>query len=338
MLECLSLLVHLLVSKFCSRSRLEVENLVLRHQLNPLRRATLKRPRLTNWDRLVFVWLYRLSPGILTAVRLVQPETIVRWHRSGVRLYWRWKSRPRGGRPRIPTDVRRLIRDMSTANPLWGAPRIHGELLKLGIEVGQTTVAKYMVRRRRPPCQTWRTFLENHAAGIAAVDLFVVPTTGFRMLYVLVVLGHHRRCLLWIGVTAHPTADWIARQITEAFPWDQALRYLLRDRDAAYGEIVLRRLRAMGIRDRPTAPRAPWQNAYAERLIGSMRRECLDHVIVFGEAHLRRILKSYASYYNEDRTHLSLGKDTPLGRPVQRSGKITAYPVLNGLHHRYCRI
>ena len=208
------------------------------------------------------------------------------------------------------------------------------ELLKLGIEVGQTTVAKYMVRRRRPPCQTWRTFLENHEAGIAAVDLFVIPTIGFRMLYVLVVLGHHRRCLLWIGVTAHPTADWIARQITEAFPWKQAPRYLPRDRDAAYGEIVLRRLRAMGIRDRPTVPRAPWQNAYAERLIGSMRRECLDHVIVFGEAHLRRILKSYVVYYNGARTHLALDKDTP----TRRFGSITARPILGGLHHQYGRV
>jgi transposase InsO family protein len=338
MLDCLRLLVHLLVSKFDSRAMLEAENLVLRHQLNLLHRATLKRPQLTNWDRLVFIWLYRLSPGVLTAVRVVGPETIVRWHRSGFRLYWRWKSRPRGGRPRIPADVLRLIRDMSTANPLWGAPRIHGELLKLGIEVGQTTVAKYMVRGGRPPSQTWRTFLENHTAGIAAVDLFVVPTIGFRMLYVLIVLGHHRRCLMWFGVTAHPTAEWIARQITEAFPWEQAPRYLLRDRDAAYGEIVLRRLRAMGIRDRPTAPRSPWQNAYAERLIGSIRRECLDHLIVFGEAHLRRILKSYVVYYNEARTHLALDKDTPTRRPVQRFGSITARPILGGLHHQYCRI
>jgi transposase InsO family protein len=227
---------------------------------------------------------------------------------------------------------------MSLANPPWGAPRIHGELIKLGIEVGQSTVAKYMARGRRPPSQTWRTFLRNHAAGIAAMDLLVVPTIGFRLLYCLIILGHQRRQLLSFGVTAHPTVEWISRQITEAFPWDNVPRYLIRDRDASYGQVVAHRLRAMGIRDRPVAPRSPWQNGHVERLIGSIRRECLDHVIVFGENHLRRIVKAYATYYNDVRTHLSLSKDTPLGRPIQRSGTITALPVLGGLHHQYCRI
>jgi transposase InsO family protein len=338
MLDCLRLLRDLVVSTFKLRARLEVENIVLRHQLSVLQRAAPRRPRLTNLDRLVFVWLYRMYPGVVNVVTVIRPETLVRWHRGGFRLYWRWRSRPRSGRPRISADIRRLIRDMSLANPLWGAPRIHGELLKLGVEIGQTTVAKYMVRSRRPPSQGWRTFLRNHAAGIAAVDLLVVPTVGFRMLYVLIVLGHDRRRLLSVGVTAHPTAEWIARQITEAFPWDQAPRYLVRDRDAVYGEVVIQRLRAMGIRDRPTAPRSPWQNGHAERLIGSIRRECLDHMIVFGEGHLRRILKSYAAYYNEARTHLSLDKDAPIERPVQRFGAITARPFLGGLHHQCCRI
>jgi transposase InsO family protein len=234
--------------------------------------------------------------------------------------------------------MRRLIREMSLANPLWGAPRIHGELLKLGIEVGQTTVASYLARDRRPPSQSWKTFLRNHAAGIVAVDLFVVPTAGLRLLYVLIVLGHDRRKLLSLGITAHPTAPWIARQITAAFPWDGAPQYLIRDRDAVYGDVVRRRLRAMGIRDRPIAPRSPWQNGHVERLIGSIRRDCLDHVIVFGETHLRRILKSYAAYYNELRTHLSLGKDSPAGRPTQRFGEITAISILGGLHHHYVRI
>jgi transposase InsO family protein len=183
----------------------------------------------------------------------------------------------------VPTDIRQLIKEMSLANPLWGAPRIHGELLKLGIEIGQTTVAKYMARGRRPPSQTWKTFLKNHAPGIAAVDLFVVPTIGFKMLYALIVIGHDRRQLLSFGITAHPAAEWMAGQITEAFPWDRAPHSLIRDRDAVHGASVMRRLRAMGIRDHPTAPRSPWQNAYAERLIGSIRRECPEHVIVLGE-------------------------------------------------------
>jgi len=227
---------------------------------------------------------------------------------------------------------------MSIANPLWGAPRIHGELLKLGIDVGQTTVAKYMERRRHPPSQGWRTFLHNHADGIASIDLFVVPTVSFRLLYGLLILRHGRRQILWLGVTAHPTAEWIARQLTEACGWTAAPQYIVRDRDAVYGDIFLRRLRAMGIRDRPTAPRSPWQNGYAERLVGSIRRDCLDHVAVFSERHLRHLLKSYQAYYNEARTHLSLEKDAPVSRAVQRVGRIVANPVLGGLHHEYVRI
>jgi transposase InsO family protein len=338
MRDLLNLLLDLLAATLKPRAKLEAENVVLRHQLNVVQRTASRKPKLTNLDRLIFVWLYRWFPDVLHAVTVVRPETVVRWHRGGFRLYWRWKSRPRGGRPRIHGDIRRLVRDMSLANPLWGAPRIHGELLKLGIEIGQTTVAKYMARGRCPPSQTWNTFLKNHAAGIAAIDLFVVPTIGFKMLYALIVIGHERRTLLSFGVTAHPTADWVAGQITEAFPWDRAPHCLIRDRDAVYGGPVMRRLRAMGIRDHPTAPRSPWQNAYAERLIGSARRECLDHVIVLGQRHLRRILKSYATYYNETRTHLSLGKDAPTGRSIERYGEITALPILGGLHHRYCRI
>ena len=227
---------------------------------------------------------------------------------------------------------------MSRANPLWGAPRIHGELLKLGFEVAQSTVARYMCRRSRPPSQGWRTFLTNHADAIAAVDLFVLPTIAFHILYCLVVLRHGRRLWVSFGVTANPTAEWISRQITEAFPWNEAPRYLIRDRDTSYGAVFVRRLRAMGIRDRPTAPRSPWQNAYVERLIGSIRRECLDHIIVFGEAHLSRILGEYAAYYNGSRTHRSLIKDAPFHRLVQHLGDITSQPVLGGLHHRYCRI
>jgi hypothetical protein len=227
---------------------------------------------------------------------------------------------------------------MSIANPLWRAPRIHGELVKLGIEIGQTSVAKYMARRRAPPSQGWKTFLRNHADGIAAMDLFVVPTISFRLLYGLLILGHDRRQIQRLGVTAHPTAEWIANQLTEACGCGQIPRYLIRDRDRAYGEIFVRRVRSIGIRDRPTSFRSPWQNAYAERLIGSIRRECIDHVVVLGERHLRHVLLSYKDYYNATRTHLSLNKDAPVPRGVEWAGNIVCRPILGGLHHQYGRM
>ena len=240
--------------------------------------------------------------------------------------------------PKINAELRDLIRRMNRENPLWGAPRIHGELLMLGIEVAQSTVARYMTRRQGPPSQGWKTFLRNHAAGIASVDLFVVRTISFKLLYGLVILRHVRRRMVSISVTNNPTAEWIAGQVTDAFPWEEAPRHLIPDRDGAFGPVYTRRIRAMGIRDHPIAPRSPWQNGHVERLIGSIRRECLDHVIVFGEAHLRSILKAYASYYNEVRTHLSLEKDAPSPRRVQLVGNIAALPVLGGLHHHYVRV
>jgi len=236
-------------------------------------------------------------------------------------------------------EVRSLIRRMSLENPLWGAPRIHGELQKLGIEVAQSTVAKYMARRRPGSSgQTWRTFLRNHTAGIAAMDFLVVPTITFRLLSVLVILRHERRRLILLSVTDHPTAEWFAQQITEAFPWEEAPSHLIRDRDGRYGHAVRRRLAAMGIRDHPTTPRSPWQNGHAERLIGSIRRECLDHIVILGEDHLRQVLQAYAACYNGLRTHLSLGKDAPTPRPIQCVGQLIAEPILGGLHHQYCRI
>jgi len=275
---------------------------------------------------------------VLSAISVIEPETVIRWHRMGFRLYWRWKSRSRGGRPRIPAEIRRLIREMSLANRLWGAPRIHGELLKLGIEVAQSTVAKYMAKSGRGRSQTWKTFLHNHAAGIAAMDFLIAPTVGFKLLFVLVILRRQRRRLISLTVTTNPTAEWIARQITDAFPWNEAPDYLVRDRDGSYGHAVTRRLAAMGIRDHPTAARSPWQNGHAERLIGSIRRECLDHIVVFGDTHLRRILGAYTIYYNELRTHLSLDEDSPNRRPIQRLGHLSARPLLGGLHHQYCRM
>src|SRR3979411_1881794 len=315
MIAFLSLLLHVVVSPFRTKARLEVEIILLRHQLNVLRRRVPSNPKLAVADRLVFVWLYRLFPSVLNAVTIVQPETVIRWHRTGFRLYWRWKSRSRGGRPKIPGEIRRLIREVSLANRLWGAPRIHGELLKLGIEVAQSTVAKYMARSGRGRSQTWKTFLHNHVAGIGAMDFLIVPTVGFRLLFVLVIRRPQRRPLISITVTAHPTAEWIACQVTEAFPWDEAPDYLIRDRDASYGQVVAKRLAAMGIRDHPTAPRSPWQNGHAERLIGSIRREWPHHIRLSREAHPHRLLAAHAGYYNGVRTHLSLGKDSAGHRP-----------------------
>src|SRR6266853_2114475 len=286
------------VSPFKSKNRLAAENVALRHQLIVLQRRVRGRVRLTNGDRLFLVQLYRWFPSVLKGHHDRPHRDPRRWHRAGCRRYWRWKSRSLGGRPKIAADLRALIRQMSAENPLWGAPRIHGELLKLGFDVAQSSVAKYMVKRCGPPSQGWRTFLRNHAPDLAAMDLFIVPTIGFDLLYGLVIVRLARRDLVWINVTRHPTADWIARQITEAFPWTEAPRYLIRDRDAIYGTAVTRRLRAMGIRDKPIAAGSPWQNSFAERLIGSIRRECVDHVIALSEQHLRQVLKSYASYYN----------------------------------------
>src|SRR3979409_754998 len=313
MIGLLCFVVAVLASPFKSKIRLEAENAALRHQLAVLRRKLKGPARLTNNDRWFFVRLYRWFPSILSALLIIRPETLVRWHRTGLRRYWRWKSRRRGGRLPIQAELRALIRQMSTENLLWGAPRIHGELLKLGFELAQSSVAKYMVKHRGPPSQGWRTFLRNNAPEIAAMDLFVVPTIGFDLLYGFVIVRLDRRDLVWINVTTNPTAEWIARQITEAFPWDDAPQYLIRDRDRIYGAVVTRRLRAMGIRDKPTAPASPWQNGFAERLIGSIRRECVDHMIVLGEAHLRR---------------RSLNKDAPVSRLVQRACVIRSRAIM----------
>jgi transposase InsO family protein len=338
MVALICFVLAVLASPFKSNSRLGVENAVLRHQLIILQRKVRGRARLTNNDRWFFVQMYRWFPSIMKVVTIIEPETLVRWHRAGFRRYWRWKSRSRGGRPQIDLELRMLIRQMSMENLLWGAPRIHGELLKLGFSVAQSTVATYMIERRGPPSQGWWTFLRNHAPDMAAMDLFVVPTIGFKLLYGFVIVRLHRRDLVWINVTTNPTAEWVARQITEAFPWDEAPRYMIRDRDRIYGTVVTRRLRAMGIRDKPIAPSSPWQNGFAERLIGSIRRECLDHVIVLGEAHLHRILKTYADYYNSVRTHRSLHKDAPISRPIHQTGIIRSHPILGGLHRHYVRV
>ena len=253
MLDVCKLIFGAVIDLLRSRATLEAEMLVLRQQINVLRRANPKRLPFASIDRLILGGVCRLFPKMYDALAIVRPDTATRWHRAGFRLYWRWKSRRRCGRPAVSLEVRRLIREMSIANPLWGAPRIHGELLKLRVDVGQTSVAKYMARRRGPPAQGWKTFLRNHAEGTVAMDFFVVPTISFRLLYGLLIMGHGRRQILWFGVTAHPTAEWIANQLTEACGWEQIPRYLIGDRDGAYGEIFIRRVRSIGIRDRPTS-------------------------------------------------------------------------------------
>jgi len=341
MIALLRTIAHGLLSSFRGRASLQLEIMALRHQLEALNRQNRGRVRLSPLDRAFWILLYRLWSGCLGVVVIVQPDTVVRWHRKSFRLYWAWKSRPRRrGRPKISAEVKALIRRMSRENPLWGAPRIHGELLKLGIEVSQATVSKYMIRHPKPPSQSWRTFLQNHACGLVGVDFFVVPTLTFRILLGFVVLHHARRHIVHVNVTAHPTAQWTAQQMREAFPWETAPRHLIRDHDCTYGKVFQARLQALQIEDVLIAPRSPWQNPYAERVIGSIRRECLDHVIVLGEDHLRRILKAYLSYYHQSRTHLSLDKDCPTPRLVQppSMGKVIAFPQVGGLHRRYERI
>src|SRR5262245_4092700 len=333
MVALIFFLLRLGGSLFKPKSRLEAVNAALRQQLIVLQRQVRGRVRFTNSDRLFFIQLYRWFPSVLKAMTIVRPETVMRWQRAGFRRYWRWKSRSLGGRPKIAADLRALIRQMSIENGLWGAPRIHGELLKLGFAVAQSTVAKYMANNGAPRGQGWGTFLRNHMPHIAAMDLFVVPTISFNLLYVLVIVRLARRELVWINVTSHPTAEWIAQQITEAFPWHEAPRYLIRDRDKIYGVAVTRRLRAIDIRDKPIAP-----GGFVERLIGTIRRECVDHIVALGEQHLRRFVKSYASYYNTARTHRSLAKDAPVSRPIQRIGRVVSHALVGGLHHQYFRI
>src|SRR5438477_741154 len=340
MIRWLGILLRTLRSAVRTRRELALENLALRQQL-AVWKARQQRPRLTVLDRIFCVVLSRLWNNWRSSLQVVGPETVVRWHRWGFRLYRAWKSRRRWGRPAIGRDLRDLIRQMSRANPLWGAPRIHGELLKLGLTVSQAqaTVSKYMVRPRRPPSQAWWTFLKNYAPDLIALDFFTVPTATFRVLFVLVILTHSRRRLVHFNVTEHPTAEWTARQLLEACALEEGPRYLIRDRDQVYGERFSRQAKALGIREAVIAPRSPWQNAYAERVIGSIRRECLEHVVVIGERHLLGLLSKYVDYYNETRTHLSLAKDAPEPRSVQppNQGRVVAVPRVGGLHHEYLR-
>ena len=300
----------------------------------------MKRPKLTAADRLLWAWLATAWRDWNSGAFIMKAATVIGWHRQGFRWLWTWKiRRGKPGRPTIAKQVRELIRTISRDNPIWGAPKIHGELLKLGIDIGETSVSQYMVRRRRPPSQTWKTFLDNHVNSMVSVDFFTVPTIRFQVRYVFLVLAHQRRRIVHFGVTAHPTAEWTAQQLREAFPWATAPRYLRRDRDRIFGQEFVDQVKALGSKQVLSAPRSPWQRAYVERLIGTIRRECLDHRIVFSERCLYRHLPSFTEYYHRSRTHLALAKDSPEPRPIQApdAGRIIAIPQVGGLHHRYER-
>jgi putative transposase len=337
MTKWLSIFLRAIVSMFRTRRNLAFENLLLSQQLTVLKNKGV-RPQLTQADRFFWVFSSRIWSQWRDVLHIVRPETVVRWHRDGFRRYWALKSRKRG-RPPISPNIRGLIRRMCDANSLWGAPRIHGELLKLGIDVSEAVVSKYMPRHRKPPSQTWRTFLENHATDILAIDFLTVPTATFRVLFVLVILSHDRRRIVHTNATEHPTAVWTAQQVLEAVGIDDTPRYLLRDNDSIYGNMFRQKVAALGLAEVTAAPRSPWQNPYVERVIGSIRRECLNHTIIVSERHLRRVVADYVRYYNRARTHLSLAKDSPDPRHIHalRRGRIVRRRHCGGLHHEYRR-
>jgi len=325
---------------FRSRLTLQLENVALRQQLGVYQRTT-QRPRIHAADRIFWSWFSHHWSGWRDALVFVKTRTVIAWQRKRFREHWAKLSKQGGpGRPPVSKEIGALIRKMSAANVRWGSPRIVGELRKLGIEVSKSTVEKYRVQSKKPPSPTWKAFLKNHVTDLVSIDFFVVPTVRFKLLFVLVVLAHDRRRIVHFNVTEQPTAQWTGQQIIEAFPWDTAPKYLLRDRDAIYGSQFQRRVKSMGIEEVLTAPRSPWQNAYVERLIGSIRRDCLDHVIVLNERHLKRILTRYFEYYHRWRTRLSLGMHSPESRSVQPPGlgKVVQFPEVGGLHHHYERV
>ena len=337
-MPCLAPLVSILDLAVKDRAQLVLENTALRHQLAVLKRSV-TRPKIEDSDRMVWIMLRRMLKEWKEALIFVKPDSVVRWHRKGFAYYWKRKSRSTPGRPPISMELILLIRRLSEENATWGAPRIKDELALLGHDVAETTVAKYMVKRRgKEPSQTWRTFIHNHMACTAACDFFTVPTATFKVLYCFVVLSLDRRRILHTNVTSHPTAAWTARQLLEAFPGEVPVpRFLMRDRDSIYGWEVHRVVRSLSLTEIISAPRSPWQNPFVERVIGTIRRECTDHVIPMGKEHLQRILNEYVAYYNESRAHQSLDGNAPEPREVESVGQVVARPVLGGLHHRYSR-
>ena len=330
-------LVRLLLS---GHQAVAIENAALRLQLAAFRRKR-KRPVLSWFDRLFWVGLSGVWRNWRCPLLYVQADTVVRWQRERFRKFWARLSRVNRrhrGRRATAVEIRRLIEGMVESNPLWRAPRLHGELKMLGIEISERTVSRILRKLPRPPSQTWKTFLRNHIGQMVSIDFFTVPTVTMRVLFVFLVLEHRRRQVLHFNVTEHPTADWTSQQIVEAFADRDAPRYLIRDRDSIYGSEVRLRIASLGIEEVLTAPRSPWQNPYVERLIGSIRRDCLNHFVILNARHLKRILASYFVYYHGSRTHLGLDKQCPIPRQVSSIGRIIAISQLGGLHHRYERV
>ncbi len=326
-----------------SRHSLALEGVALRQQLLVLKRKQ-PRPKLKRFDRLFWIMLCQLWTDWREVLIIVKPETVVSWHRAGFRLFWRWTSRSRGaGRPRVEEQIRLLIRRMRKENPSWGAPRIHGELLQLGFSVSEPTVSRYLRSLKRVlnsgKAKQWSAFLNNHRELIAAFDFFTVPSLAFHTLYCFFVIEHGRRRILHFNVTRNPTSEWIVQQLREAFPLPGDYRYVLFDHDAKFGGDVFQFLKSSDLKPMQTSIRSPWQNGIAERFVGSIRRELLDHVIPLNEFHLRRLVRDYLAYYHQDRTHVGLDKETPCGRAIEPPGhgqaQIVAEPRVGGLHHRY---
>jgi putative transposase len=339
MLNAILFWIRFVILVLGGHEQVALENAALRQQLAVFKRDV-KRPKLRRWDRLFWIGLRAIWKDWKSALVIVRPETVISWQQRRFKRYWWRLSQSKGpGRPRVSSEIRTLISNMAATNPFWGAPRVHGELLKLGYEISERTVSRLMPKNDKKPSQTWTTFLRNHVGQMVSIDFFTVATVRLHVLYVFVILAHDRRRVLHFNVTEHPTAVWAAQQIIEAFPEDRAPRYLLRDRDGIYGHCFRTRIEGMGIEQVRITARSPWQNCYVERAIGSIRRECLNHMIVLSEQHLRRILKSYFRYYHESRTHLSLSKDAPESRAIQanESERIVQIPQLGGLHHRYER-
>ena len=336
----LSALIFLLTFRFRKRISLELEVIALRHQLSVLQRRRKLAPQIVPADQFIWSWLYRFYPRSIHWMRLVKPGTVIEWHRRGFLLYWRCRCTREHAPWKVKGQLRRMIIQMYNENAGWGAGRIQGELLKLGYNVTKTTVAKYLTRYPLTPTPGWRVFLRNHMCDAAAIDMFVVISLSFRLLYAMIIIGLERRKILHVSTTEHPTQDWLSSEVSEAFAKNPKPKYLIRDRDCCYGRKFSQRIKELGIREHVIAKQSPWQNMYVERAIGSIRRECLNHVIILNEGHLRRILTAYVDYYNRSRTHYSLDQDCPISRPIEpicKGDRIISIPQLSGLHHRYER-
>ena len=324
---------------FRSKQSIVLENLTLRQQL-AVQQRSIKKPKIKNTDRIFWVWLSRIWDDWRFFLIIVKPPTVIGWHRKGFKLYWKRKSR-RVGRPNIDWELIKLIRRMQKENPIWSSQRIQGELAILGYSVCDNTVAKYMRKPKTDPgkIQRWLTFLRNHAKYTVGIDFLVARTIFFKSIHVFVAMSHDRRKILHFAVTANPHSQWAIQQLRETFAFDETTKYVIRDNDGIYSNEFKQTIKRFGLKDTPTAPRSPWQNPFAERVIGTLRRECLDHMIILSEKHLYNILHEYIfEYYNVSRTHMSLGKDSPEHRSIQKDGKIVSKPILGGLHHVYSRV